>query len=79
MPPAELLVLVSGERLLGDDGPAMLIERPKSRPVGLASALLRERVGSLEQPERGANRLAPATHAEQAAHAGDLSAQRLST
>ena len=59
----ERLVLVGGQRLLGHDG-FFALEPSEAGAVGLAATLLRERVGRLEQPEGGADGLAPAAHSE---------------
>src|SRR5438270_10815658 len=64
----ELLVLVGGERLLLHSRRALRGERPQAGAVGLAAALARQRVGRLEQPERGLDPLAAGAHPEQAAH-----------
>ena len=70
----ERLVLVGGDRLLEHLRVAVRVERAEPGPVGLAAALLGQRVGRLEQPEGGADRFASAGHAEQPTHRCDLSA-----
>ena len=50
----EAPVLERRDRLLGDDRPVRAVEEADPGAVGLAAALLRQRVRRLQQPERGA-------------------------
>ena len=56
------------QRALDGPRPIALIERAQSSPVGLASALLGQRIGRLEQPKGGADAVRASAHSEQATH-----------
>src|SRR5947209_2829029 len=68
----ELLILERGQWLLEHNRLVLLVEEADPGAVRVAAALLSERVRGLQQPEGGANPLAPAAHPEQAAHGRSL-------
>jgi hypothetical protein len=64
----ELLVLVRRQRLLGDLRAPVGVEPPDTGAVRLATALLGEAVGRLEQPKRRVHPPVATAHAEEPAH-----------
>jgi hypothetical protein len=65
-PARELLVLDRHRRSLADLRRAVVVECADPVAVGVAAALLRERVGRLEQPEGDGQRPLASTHREDA-------------
>src|SRR5450759_2299964 len=64
----EVGVTEGRDRRLVHDRVPPEIEDPEARPIGVAMALDGEAVGSIQQPELGAQRLGSTAHAEQATH-----------